>query len=250
VLVRPPLILARPANPQGPSSARWPYCATSVELPATISKGRLFSTLPIQLRAFGVLFPRDRVGCSCHDIDAYLRSSQVRVTSVSRVMLSRLKNGAPGPASCAGLFSPYVDVREGDWTPQARACGLVSFIPFGDRGRISRVLRRAHNGPTWLHVGSCTRTKSRALASVFAETRERLSDSSSCDRRSVDGSRSVPTRTATVGPHIEAEDLHLTSRAGEIRTLGPRPCSCQAWPKDSDSPVVEALALRHAGHRQ
>ncbi|HKO47012.1 MAG TPA: hypothetical protein VJV79_04775, partial [Polyangiaceae bacterium] len=91
VLIRPPLRLARRGRP--PSAlerALGRFIQLPIELAATRFKADYFHIADHSYGHLALLFPRDRVGIYCHDIDAYRALLPGSGASRSRVALSEL----------------------------------------------------------------------------------------------------------------------------------------------------------------
>ena len=177
VLVRPPLRFARPGQQASAvERALGRFLQLPVELVATRSKADYFHIADHSYGHLALLFPRDRVGVYCHDIDAYRALLPGSRAPRSRKILSRLL--LRGLRHARVVFHSTSIVREEilrhELVPESR---LVQ-APLGIAAEFLGVpAHRAARRPYLLHVGLCTPRKNvELLLQVFAETRERVSD--------------------------------------------------------------------------
>ena len=172
VLIRPPLRLARRGRP--PSAlerAAGRFVQLPIELAAARFKADYFHIADHSYGHLALLFPRDRVGVYCHDIDAYRALLPGSGAPRSRVALSELL--LRGLRHARVVFHSTASVREEilrhRLVPESR---LVQ-APLGIASEFLRASTHAAARPPYLlHVGACTPRKNIPfLLRVFAEAR-------------------------------------------------------------------------------
>lgn len=175
VLVRPPLRLSRAGRPASAiERAVGRFVQLPIELTTTRTKADFFHVADHSYGHLALLFPRERVGVYCHDIDAYSAILPGSRASSARKALSRLL--LRGLRHARVVFHSTSSVREEilrhRLVPESR---LVQ-APLGVASEFLEVpSRRADTSPYILHVGSCTPRKNiELLLRVFAATRERI----------------------------------------------------------------------------
>ncbi|HWZ92234.1 MAG TPA: glycosyltransferase family 1 protein [Polyangiaceae bacterium] len=173
VLTRPPLRTTRGRRPaSGVERALGRFAQLPVELAATRFKADYFHIADHSYAHLALLFPRNRVGVYCHDIDAFRALLPGSGASRARVLLSRLL--LQGLRHARVVFHNTLAVREDilryDLVPASRlvhaTLGVAAeFLSVPDGIEPKRYL---------LHVGSCIPRKNiELLLQVFAAVRER-----------------------------------------------------------------------------
>jgi glycosyltransferase involved in cell wall biosynthesis len=175
LLVRPPLRVARRGRPASAvERALGRFVQLPIELAATRFGADYFHIADHSYGHLALLFPRDRVGVYCHDIDAYRALLPGSGAPRSRVLLSRLL--LQGLRHARVVFHSTSSVREEilryDLVPASR---LVQ-APFGIAAEFLGVpAPRTAKRPYLLHVGACTPRKNiELLLQVFAAARQRV----------------------------------------------------------------------------
>jgi len=172
VLFRPPLRLARPGQQ---ASAVERALGRFVQLPIELSaKRRQSDYFHVADHSYGhlaLLFPSDRVGIYCHDIDAFRALLPGAGASRSRVMLSSLL--LRGLRHARVVFHSTSSVREEILHHELVPASRLVQAPLGIAAEYLRVPPQpAPARPYLLHVGSCTPRKNiEFLLQVFADTR-------------------------------------------------------------------------------
>lgn len=212
VLVRPPLRLARQSRP---ASALERALGRFVQLPIELSvAGFKADYVHVADHSYGhlaLLFPRDRVGMYCHDIDAYRAILPGSHASRSRRLLAGLL--LRGLRHARVVFHSTSSVREEilrhGLVPETR---LVQ-APLGLAAEyLEEPSRREHIRPYLLHVGSCTPRKNvELLLQVFAEARARIPE---LELVQIGGSWTNAQRD-----YVESRQLasHIQQRRGVLR---------------------------------
>ena len=175
MLIRPPLRVSRRGRR---ASAIERALGRFVQLPLELASRRFkadyFHIADHSYGHLSLLFPHDRVGVYCHDIDAYRALLPGSDAPRSRKLLSRLL--LRGLRHASVVFHSTSSVREEilryDLVPASR---LVQ----APLGIATEFLGRPTPGvglrPYLLHVGSCTPRKNvELLLKVFASARQRL----------------------------------------------------------------------------
>ena len=243
VLVRPPLRVSRRDRPASAlERALGRFAQLPLELAATRFKADYFHVADHSYGHLALLFPGDRVGVYCHDIDAYRALLPGSGAPPARVLLSRLL--LRGLRHARVVFHSTLSVRDEiirhDLVPASR---LVQ-APLGIAEEFLGVpTQSASAQPYLLHVGSCTPRKNiEFLLQIFAEVRPR-----------VPGLQLVqiggPWTDAQRG-YIEREALtpHIQQREGipraELASLyaGARAVLVPSLAEGFGLPVIEALA--------
>ncbi len=175
VLIRPPLRVTRHGRPASTvQRALGRFVQLPIELSAKSVRADYFHVADHSYGHLALLFPRDRVGVYCHDIDAYRALLPGSGASLSRVMLSRLL--LRGLRHARVVFHSTATVREEilqhRLVPESR---LVQ-APLGIATEfIGLSVERATNPPYLLHVGTCIPRKNiELLLEVFAHVRRRF----------------------------------------------------------------------------
>jgi len=175
VLVRPPLRLPLAGRPpSGFERAFGRFIQLPIELSAMRFKADYFHIADHSYGHLALLFPRERVGIYCHDIDAYRALLPGSVASPSRKALSELL--LRGLRHARVVFHSTSSVRE-----ELLRHGLVPAerlvqAPLGIASEFLRTPARSGAQRRYLlHVGSCTPRKNiEFLLQVFANIRQRL----------------------------------------------------------------------------
>jgi len=175
LLIRPPLRIQRrgkPANAIERAFGR--FAQLPLELSSTRFKADYFHIADHSYGHLALLFPAERVGVYCHDIDAYRALLPGSGAARSRVLLSRLL--LRGLRHARVVFHSTSSVREEimrhGLVPEAR---LVQ-APLGIAAEFLAVpAQTGLKRPYLLHVGSCIPRKNvELLLQVFAGARQRL----------------------------------------------------------------------------
>jgi len=178
VLVRPSLKLARPGQPANTiERALGRFAQLPVELSTThFEADDYFHVADHSYAHLALLFPRDRVGIYCHDIDAFRAALPGSHASWSRRMLSRLL--IRGLRHARVVFHSTSSVREEILEHQLVPTSRLVQAPLGIASEFLEAPSRSASKRAYvLHVGSCTPRKNiEFLLKVFAETRERIPD--------------------------------------------------------------------------
>jgi glycosyltransferase involved in cell wall biosynthesis len=176
VLVRPPLRLARAGRPaRAIERALGRFAQLPIELAPTRFKADYFHVADHSYGHLALLFPSDRVGVYCHDIDAYRALLPGSGAPRSRVLLSQLL--LHGLRHARVVFHSTSSVREEilrhDLVPASR----LVHAPLGiAQEYLDAPLRGPARPPYLLHVGSCIPRKNiELLLQVFATVRQRIS---------------------------------------------------------------------------
>ena len=177
VLIRPPLRLARRGEPASAiERALGRFLQLPVELAATRFQADYFHIADHSYGHLALLFPCDRVGIYCHDIDAYRALLPGSRASPSRRMLSALL--LRGLRHARVVFHSTATVREEILRHQLVPASRLVQAPLGIAAEFLSVpSQRAGERHYLLHVGSCTPRKNvELLLQVFAEARKRVAD--------------------------------------------------------------------------
>ncbi len=175
VLIRPPLRVARRGRTASAlERALGRFAQLPIELAATRFKADFIHIADHSYAHLALLFPRERVGVYCHDIDAYRALFPGSGAPRSRVLLSRLL--LRGLRHARVVFHSTLAVRQEilryELVPESR---LVQ-APLGIAEEFLRTpapstARRQY----LLHVGACTPRKNiELLLRIFAGARQRI----------------------------------------------------------------------------
>ena len=174
LLVRPPLRVARGgAGPSMSARAFGRFVQLPIELAARRPAVDFFHIADHSYGHLALLFPSQRVGIYCHDIDAYRALLPGSGAPRPRVLLSQLL--LKGLRHAGVVFHSTSSVREEilhhDLVPESR---LVR-APLGIAAEFLDVeAESAAQPPYLLHVGACTPRKNIALLlQVFAAIRQK-----------------------------------------------------------------------------
>jgi len=149
------------------------FAQLPIELAPIRLKADYFHIADHSYAHLALLFPRDRVGVYCHDIDAFRALLPGSGASSARVLLARLL--LKGLRHARVVFHSTLTVRDEilryDLVPAAR---LVQ-APFGIAAEFLNVPAQGESArPYLLHVGSCIPRKNiELLLQIFAAARER-----------------------------------------------------------------------------
>ena len=175
VLVRPPLRLTRRGRPP---SALQRAVGRFIQLPIELGASRLradyFHIADHSYGHLALLFPRDRVGIYCHDIDAYRALLPGSGAPRSRVALSALL--LRGLRHARVVFHSTLSVREEILRYRLVPASRLVQAPLGIASEFLRAPAPATaQRPYLLHVGACTPRKNiELLLRVFADARKRV----------------------------------------------------------------------------
>ncbi len=175
VLVRPPLRLVRPGRSASAiDRAFGRFAQLPIELSVTRFRADYFHVADHSYGHLALLFPSERVGIYCHDIDAYRALLPGSGASRSRKALSRLL--LRGLRHASVVFHSTSSVREEILRHELVPASRLVQAPLGIAGEFLGVQSRSlGKQPYLMHVGSCTPRKNvDLLLQVFAETRERV----------------------------------------------------------------------------
>ncbi len=179
VLVRPPLRFARVgAAPSAARRALGRFAQLPIELATTRYKADFFHIADHSYGHLALLFPSDRVGIYCHDIDAYRALLPGACASRPRRLLSSLL--LRGLRHAGVVFYSTSVVREEILHYGLLPASRLVQAPLGIAAEflaMSPALEHVRKPPYLLHVGSCTPRKNiELLLQVFAKAREHVSD--------------------------------------------------------------------------
>lgn len=175
VLIRPPLRLTRRgALPSAVERALGRFLQLPVELMARRFKADYFHIADHSYGHLSLLFPRDRVGIYCHDIDAYRALLPGSGAPRSRVALSQLL--LRGLRHARVVFHSTSSVREEILRHRLVHASRLVQAPLGIASEFLRQREPvAAQRPYVLHVGACTPRKNIALLlQMFASARQHL----------------------------------------------------------------------------
>ena len=175
VLIRPPLRFARRGRPASAvARALGRFLQLPVELAATRIAADYFHIADHSYGHLALLFPRDRVGVYCHDIDAFRALFPGSRAARSRRMLSSLL--LRGLRHARVVFHSTSTVRNEILRHELVPASRLVQAPLGIASEFLGVpAQSAARRPYLLHVGSCTPRKNvELLLRVFAESRERI----------------------------------------------------------------------------
>lgn len=243
VLIRPPLRVSRRGRP---ASAVERALGRFVQLPVELA--------PIRLRAdyfhiadhsyghLALLFPSDRVGVYCHDIDAYRALLPDSGASSSRVLLSRLL--LRGLRHARVVFYSTSSVRQEILRHGLVPASRLVQAPLGVADEFLAVPAGAlSERPYLLHVGACTPRKNvELLLEMFAIARQRLPQ---LELVQIGGPWTAPQRA-----YVESRALapHIRQRQGiprdELASLyaGATAVVVPSLAEGFGIPVIEGLA--------
>jgi glycosyltransferase involved in cell wall biosynthesis len=173
VLIRAPLRSARRGKPPGAlERALGRFVQLPIELAARRLKADYYHIADHSYAHLALLFPRDRVGIYCHDIDAFRALLPGTTEPRSRILLSRLL--LKGLRHARVVFHSTLAVREEilrhGLVPRTR---LVQ-APLGVAAEfLTSHTNKRTTPPYLLHVGSCIPRKNiEFLLKVFAAARQ------------------------------------------------------------------------------
>jgi glycosyltransferase involved in cell wall biosynthesis len=175
VLIRPPLRVARRGRPASAlERALGRFVQLPIELAATRFEADYFHVADHSYGHLALLFPRDRVGVYCHDIDAYRALLPGSGASRSRVLLSRLL--LRGLRHARVVFHSTSSVREEILRYELVPASRLVQAPLGIAEEFLGVPPTSTaKHPYLLHVGACTPRKNiELLLRVFSGARQRV----------------------------------------------------------------------------
>jgi glycosyltransferase involved in cell wall biosynthesis len=176
-LFRPALRVARRGRPASAvERAVGRFVQLPIELSPTRFKADYFHIADHSYAHLALLFPRDRVGVYCHDIDAYRALLPGSRAPRSRVLLSRLL--LHGLRHARVVFHSTASVREEILLHELVPASRLVQAPLGIASEFLSVpLPRAGKRQYLLHVGACTPRKNiELLLQIFASVRQRIPD--------------------------------------------------------------------------
>ncbi len=175
VLVRPPLRLTRRGrSPSAVERALGRFIQLPIELLATRVDADYFHIADHSYGHLSLLFPRDRVGIYCHDIDAYRALLPGSGAPQSRVALSQLL--LRGLRHARVVFHSTSSVREEILRHRLVPASRLVQAPLGIASEfLSATEPGTAQRPYVLHVGACTPRKNiPLLLQMFAGARQRM----------------------------------------------------------------------------
>jgi glycosyltransferase involved in cell wall biosynthesis len=169
VLVRPPLRMAGGSRPpKAIERALGRFAQLPLELTLKRPKADYYHIADHSYAHLALLFPRDRVGVYCHDIDAFRALDPSSKAPRSRVLLSQLL--LQGLRHARVVFHSTLAVREEILQHRLVPAARLVHAPYG----VAAEFLQAHPNeppirPYLLHVGSCIPRKNiELLLQVFA----------------------------------------------------------------------------------
>lgn len=243
LLVRPPLRLSLPTrSPSALERAFGRFIQLPIELSMTRFKADYIHIADHSYGHLALLFPRDRVGIYCHDIDAYRALLPGSGASRARVALSELL--LRGLRHARVVFHSTSSVREEILRHELVPAERLVQAPLGIASEFLRAPVRSTAPRRYLlHVGSCIPRKNiELLLQVFASVRSRFPG---FELVQIGGSWTESQRA-----YIEAERLgaHIAQRRGisreELSTVY-ADATAVLVPSRAEGfgiPVIEALA--------
>jgi glycosyltransferase involved in cell wall biosynthesis len=174
ILIRRPLRTTRGNRPAtAVERALGRFAQLPVELLPTRLEADYFHIADHSYAHLALLYPRDRVGVYCHDIDAFRALLPGSGASPARVLLSRLL--LRGLRHARVVFHSTLTVREEILRHALVPARRLVQAPFGVAAEFLNVSAQNESGqPYLLHVGSCIPRKNIALLlQVFAAARAR-----------------------------------------------------------------------------
>lgn len=175
VLVRPKLRLARSGRtPSALERALGRFVQVPIEVAPTRFEADFFHVADHSYAHLALLFPRDRVGVYCHDIDAYRALLPGSGASRARVLLSQLL--LRGLRHARFVFHSTASVREEILRHQLVPADRLVQAPLGIAEEyLDAPFHGAASAPYLLHVGSCTPRKNvELLLQLFASARQAI----------------------------------------------------------------------------
>ncbi|MEI9939927.1 MAG: glycosyltransferase family 1 protein [Pseudomonadota bacterium] len=145
-----------------------------IELAATRFRADYFHIADHSYGHLALLFPRDRVGIYCHDIDAYRAILPGSRAPRSRMLLSELL--LQGLRHARVVFHSTSTVREEILHHQLVPASRLVQAPLGVAAEfLDRPAEGGAKRPYLLHVGACTPRKNvELLLQMFASVRQRV----------------------------------------------------------------------------
>jgi glycosyltransferase involved in cell wall biosynthesis len=243
VLLRPPLRVSRRTAPASAiDRALGRFVQLPIELAAARFKADYFHIADHSYGHLALLFPRDRVGIYCHDIDAYRALLPGSGAPASRVLLSRLL--LSGLRHARLVFYSTSSVRAEILRHQLVPASRLVQAPLGiAREFLGVPAQSTAKARYMLHVGACTPRKNiELLLRIFAEARQRVPD---LELVQIGGPWTDAHRN-----YIEQQKLapHIQQRSGisreELATLyaGATVVVVPSLAEGFGIPVIEALA--------
>lgn len=174
LLVRPPLRATRGGrSPSGPERAVGRFLQLPLELAVKRLNADYYHIADHSYAHLALLFPRDRVGIYCHDIDAFRALLPEAKASRSRVALSRLL--LMGLRHARVVFHSTLAVRKELLQHELVPAARLVHAPYGVALEFLRppVVVEERPRPYLLHVGSCIPRKNiEFLLKILAAARQ------------------------------------------------------------------------------
>jgi len=174
-LIRPVLRVARPGrSASAVERALGRFVQLPIELAPTRFKADYFHIADHSYGHLALLFPAERVGVYCHDIDAYRALLPGSGAPRSRVLLSRLL--LRGLRHARVVFHSTASVREEILRHSLVPASRLVQAPLGVAAEfLAQPAPSVAKRPYLLHVGSCTPRKNiELLLQVFASVQQRV----------------------------------------------------------------------------